>query len=255
MKVLTQISGVVRRLLPTRTLYAPVAVVLLFASQPSFAFTFVPSSDEWATWPAYCRARYATIDYLVQGTDFANQVSAPEIAHWSAVVGPVFQHVHHYCAGLVEYQHALTDNNRQDRQFHLGEALGDTKYIFDRMEMTDPLAPDVAALLAQIQIELGHPDIAEQVLDRVMSAQPTADRPYLVMSTLKRKGKNPQEAIDVLEQGNKLTSYKSAEINYALGLLYFDRHDYAAARECATRAYALGYPLPGLRNKLKRVDE
>jgi tetratricopeptide (TPR) repeat protein len=44
-----------------------------------------------------------------------------------------------------------------------------------------------------------------------------------------------------------------AELHYNLGLLLIDMKDYAKAREHAERAYELGYPMPGLRNKLQRL--
>ena len=45
----------------------------------------------------------------------------------------------------------------------------------------------------------------------------------------------------------------SAEAHYNLGLFYFDDGDYKSAAEHAAAAYAAGYPLQGLRNKLARV--
>jgi tetratricopeptide (TPR) repeat protein len=42
----------------------------------------------------------------------------------------------------------------------------------------------------------------------------------------------------------------SAEVNYNLGLLYLDQKEYTLASEYAQKAYKLGFPLPGLRNKL-----
>ena len=45
----------------------------------------------------------------------------------------------------------------------------------------------------------------------------------------------------------------SAEINYNAGLFYVDTKDYDRAMACALRAYELGHPLPGLRNKLIRL--
>ena len=45
----------------------------------------------------------------------------------------------------------------------------------------------------------------------------------------------------------------SAEINYNAGLLYFDLKQYDRAVIVAVKAYELGYPLPGLRNRLKRL--
>ncbi len=44
-----------------------------------------------------------------------------------------------------------------------------------------------------------------------------------------------------------------AEAHYNLGLLYVERGDIERARLHADRAYALGFPLPGLQRKLQRL--
>ena len=46
---------------------------------------------------------------------------------------------------------------------------------------------------------------------------------------------------------------QSAELHYNLGLLYVDLKEYELARDRAEKAYAMGHPLPGLRNKLLRL--
>lgn len=47
----------------------------------------------------------------------------------------------------------------------------------------------------------------------------------------------------------------AAEANYNLGLVYFGQGDYSKARAHAQRAYASGYPLPTLRENLKRIGQ
>lgn len=44
-------------------------------------------------------------------------------------------------------------------------------------------------------------------------------------------------------------------LSYNAGLAYFDLKDYARAREHAKRAYELGFPLQGLKNKLQQVKQ
>lgn len=68
-----------------------------------------------------------------------------------------------------------------------------------------------------------------------------------------RKGKT-QAAADKLEQASALAG-ENANINYNLGLAYFDLKQYDKALENAHMAYALGFPLPGLRDKLKRAGK
>jgi len=49
------------------------------------------------------------------------------------------------------------------------------------------------------------------------------------------------------------TAGDNANIHYNLGLAYFELKQYDKALASAQKAYAMGFPLPGLRNMLKRV--
>ena len=70
---------------------------------------------------------------------------------------------------------------------------------------------------------------------------------------LSRTGKS-QAAVDKLEEAKALAS-DNANITYNLGLAYFDLKQYDKALASAHSAYALGFPLPGLRDKLKRAGK
>lgn len=70
---------------------------------------------------------------------------------------------------------------------------------------------------------------------------------------LMRKGKM-QAAAEKLEEANSLAG-ENANILYNLGLAYFDLKQYDKALASAHAAYALGFPLPGLRDKLKRAGK
>lgn len=47
----------------------------------------------------------------------------------------------------------------------------------------------------------------------------------------------------------------SANLYYNSGLIYFDLKDYEKSLAYAHKAYLMGYPLPGLRDKLKRIGK
>lgn len=70
---------------------------------------------------------------------------------------------------------------------------------------------------------------------------------------LLRSGKKA-EAVGKLEQAASLDS-ADANIQYNLGLAYFDVGQHEKALQSAHRAYAAGFPLPGLREKLKRAGK
>jgi tetratricopeptide (TPR) repeat protein len=70
---------------------------------------------------------------------------------------------------------------------------------------------------------------------------------------LTRKGR-PKEAIEQLQIADKLAG-EDANIQYNLGLAYFEAGDMTRALTHAHAAYALGFPLPGLRNRLERAGK
>jgi tetratricopeptide (TPR) repeat protein len=70
---------------------------------------------------------------------------------------------------------------------------------------------------------------------------------------LMRNGRT-RDAMAKLDAASKLNEVDS-NVLYNLGLAYFDLGDYDKALDNARRAYAAGFPLPGLRDKLKRVGK
>lgn len=64
----------------------------------------------------------------------------------------------------------------------------------------------------------------------------------------------PQDAIAKLEAAGGLDR-QNANVDYNLGLAYFDLRQYDKALASAHKAYAAGFPLSGLRDKLKRAGQ
>jgi tetratricopeptide (TPR) repeat protein len=94
----------------------------------------------------------------------------------------------------------------------------------------------------------------ECYFDRALRFKP--DDPTVLMLHgifLNQQGKL-DDAIAQVERANELQP-KDANINYNLGLLYFDKKNFAKSKEHANTAYELGFPLQGLKNKLIKVGQ
>ena len=70
---------------------------------------------------------------------------------------------------------------------------------------------------------------------------------------LTRKGKK-QEAMAKLDAALEL-GIPSPNVDYNIGLTYFDLGQFDKALQAAHRAYGAGFPLPGLRDKMKRAGK
>lgn len=70
---------------------------------------------------------------------------------------------------------------------------------------------------------------------------------------LKVKGR-AEEALEQYQEAVRIQP-EHANINYNIGLLYLKIKNYEQSVVHAKKAYKLGFPLPGLRNKLKRAGK
>lgn len=86
---------------------------------------------------------------------------------------------------------------------------------------------------------------------RFRSEDPVVRMIYAVyLSKLKRN----KEALEQLKEAAKNDS-DNANLNYNIGLVYFDLNDFDRSLDFAHRAYSSGFPLQGLKNKLKKIGK
>ena len=85
--------------------------------------------------------------------------------------------------------------------------------------------------------------------DRAIRFKPNDGTVRMVYGNYLLKAGQPDQATEQLRIAAELQP-EDATINYNLGLLYVQKKDYDQARIHAKKAYALGFPLPGLKNKL-----
>jgi tetratricopeptide (TPR) repeat protein len=89
---------------------------------------------------------------------------------------------------------------------------------------------------------------------RAIDFRPEDSRVRVVYVVELLKDGHKKEAIEQLNVANDLAGDYS-NVHYHLGFAFFDLHDYDKSLEHAKRAYELGFPLPGLRDKLKRAGK
>jgi tetratricopeptide (TPR) repeat protein len=228
-------------------------ILLFLAASPAFAYTFVPTEPQWLAWPDYCRARYVTTN--VSGDSaFSRRVTAAEVAAQERRMGPnAWYWLHHYCAGTAMAEEArLADPQRAESL--RGYALEEMHGMYDRLPASDPFFGEVVTSLARLYRDSGKRDKALELLSEGIQAQPGFPSTYALAALIYKDGKQPEKALQTLRQGLEATEGQSAEIHYFLGLFLVDAGDLDNAASHARRAYDLGYPLPGLKAKLRRLN-
>lgn len=237
-----------------RTALASAALVLacLFPTLGS-AYSFEPTDLEWASWPEYCKARYVTTN-IGSGSKWSREYPDGRTKAISRQIGePSFLHVHHYCAGVTWLSRAKLEANEVRRKSFLEYANTEISYTFERIPETSPIYPTVAVNMARARMEVGQRDEAIAVVEHAAQVRPQDPRAYIGLAVLYRDMKRLDLARDALVKGDAAVEGSSAEIQYTLGLVYFELDDKEQALQYARKAYEKDYPLPGLQQKLKRA--
>jgi tetratricopeptide (TPR) repeat protein len=93
---------------------------------------------------------------------------------------------------------------------------------------------------------------ADTWFDRAIARNDSVATTWVLYGIHLQRKKLPREAVQQFERAITLDP-GSINAHYNLGLAYFDLKDYDKANQEAQKSYALGAPLPGLRDKLVRV--
>jgi tetratricopeptide (TPR) repeat protein len=93
---------------------------------------------------------------------------------------------------------------------------------------------------------------ADCYFERAAAFTPDDPMVYVIWGNYLFRKKDFPRALEIYGRAEELGP-DNAEVHYNLGLLYIEMKDLVRAQEHADKAYSLGYPLPGLRNKLKRL--
>lgn len=150
---------------------------------------------------------------------------------------------------MVERYHIKPGTEKMERR-----AYHYAKQDFQFILTSFPNDPKALLLMGELAIKTGNPKKAIPYFQTAIRLFPNRSRTYTAYGVfLHRIGKLKQA---VAQYGEALRlDPTSAETHYDLGLAYLALHDYALANKHAHIAYRLGYPLPGLQEKLRKLGK
>jgi tetratricopeptide (TPR) repeat protein len=94
----------------------------------------------------------------------------------------------------------------------------------------------------------------ECYFDRALRFRPKDGLVYMVYGDHVAKTGQTDKAVELLRHAAELEPFNATAI-YNLGLMYFNKKDYDQSLLYAQKAYELGFPLPGLKNKLVAIGK
>lgn len=140
------------------------------------------------------------------------------------------------------------DNLRSGRPHELQYARNEFDFILGYW----PNHPGVLALQADALIKLGRPDLIDEYFNRAYQLSPDVAQLRITHGVALLRADKVNDAIKQLQRGAELDD-GSVNAHYNLGLALVRAKRYEEANRHAQRAYALGHPLPGLRDQLKKA--
>lgn len=239
---------------PTRTRRAVgrlvCALALLLTASAGHCYELSPS--EFKAWPDYCKTRYVR----VPGGDnspYVRLVSPEMVRKAKAMLGDSWYHVHHACYSMMLIVRAERVRGRDAMQWNenLNMAQNEANYAVQRIPPTNPVHWKMLTIQARVLYERGNKAQGIDALKQIVRQKPDLGDGYAVLGNYLYKDGKLDEARDVLQTGIEKVPKPSSEMHYFLGMILLKKGSFDAAREQAQKAYALGYPLPGLRNRLK----
>ncbi len=170
--------------------------------------------------------------------------------------------------GPIDYRSATPSDKRLVEFAHFTPAVeqlkaGKSSYLADDLSYTLRVFPNhPRALWSMTKLAMrektekpAHSQYSVHCwFDRAIRFRPEDPNVRMIYGVyLINKGKS-REAVEHLEIA---ASYEkdNANLNYNIGLAYFDLKQYDQSLDFAHRAYSLGFPLPGLKNKLVRAGK
>ncbi len=146
-------------------------------------------------------------------------------------------------------------------KYHLGQGIekartGKYEYAWSEFAFMLHYFPNHPVALTQIgnlSIQMENPKRAEKYFDNAIRLFPHEANTYALQGVFLHNQGHFDKAIESYEKALKLND-TPLEFHYNLGLALFATEDYQASLEHAQKAYQHGYPLPGLKEKLKSVS-
>lgn len=153
----------------------------------------------------------------------------------------------HKLLGYVEGYH-LNQGIAAMNKGGLSHALGHFDFILNRF----PNHPRVLLLVSEVFHRMKTPAKADLYFQKAIQLYPETAPTYAAYGIFLHKSGQLGRAIENYKTSLKLDP-GSMSTHYNLGLAYFDKKQFDLANQHAGEAYAQGFPLPGLRDKLKKV--
>jgi tetratricopeptide (TPR) repeat protein len=177
-----------------RAIFATAAVALLAPMRVEAQHDYEPSLIHML--PVYCKYTQDFRERLPGGNNRA------EIERWTTLMGPMFNHMHHYCYGLMNGNRAaFLTNTREDRTFNLNKSINEFDYVIERAPPDFALLPEILTRKGESLIQLDRAGEAILEFQRAIKIKADYALAYAAVSDFYKRTGQLAKAREWLERG------------------------------------------------------
>lgn len=175
--------------------FSMVTFMILGSLLANLAQAVEMTKEEYQLLPTYCRN---------QGNVAPNYFKPEHEAGWRDRLGKDFQHIHHYCWGLVSLARTYkAGRTAAERKHRLTTAIQDFNFSIDRATPEFVLLPEIYTKVGQAYLGLQDDQNAEIAFKKAWEANPEYWPAYLWWAQRLMKQGRQREALAVAEEGLK----------------------------------------------------
>jgi len=154
------------------------------------------NSREMSMLPEYCKYTMFFRDHVPGASDRAT------VERWSAVMGPMFNHMHHYCWALMSTNRALLiARTKQERNYALNSSIPDFDYVIERAPADFSLLPEFLTKKGENLLRLERVGEGMAEIDRALSIKSNYWEAYVALSDYYRDKGDIAKAREWAEKG------------------------------------------------------
>lgn len=230
-----------------------IALAALLFSGIANAFNMIPLTPmEWDSWPRICQGMTNWTVVPPEGRK-RPKLSQKELDYIKGLG------LWHYCQAYVRLQR-LELKSVRNRRAEIEFAVDDLMYVYNQLDPRQgrnarhPMFAPVGVAYARLMREAGKRNQALELLDTVKKYHPKYPPLYMVYTAFYFDRGQYKKAVEILEEGNRKTGDRIGEIQYFLGLAYFNTGEFEKARVFERKARESNYPFRALTRKLAAHD-
>lgn len=232
-----------------KILISAIMLCCFFYSNKTLAFGVELTNVEFKMLHRTCQLFYASTG-AGRRFGFSANFSEPELRQ-ANIQAEKTGGAWHYCAGIALLNRAQHTSQPQKKLGVLKHALEEIDFTARNIQPDNSMYGEVHLNRARALFQLDQTEKSREVLNKLIQTHPRYVPGYIELARQHDKQGKTSQAIEILNKVDPELQRSSADFNYFIGMYYFKTKNYEKAKYHAKAAYAMGYPLPGLRRMLR----